>query len=210
MKHRHKLAQAQRRKAAPRNRGFEADEASDEQPQPAASRAKSRATHRMHAEGGRTKPRLDKFRRGRSAKRYDDGGTAGGTSAPTRPNDPGNEVGAANRARKSTLGWIRDEIIGGTKPAYARGGRSKKFGPGGPAGPDPAGGMPTGEDFISVPNVNPITRFVQSNIPPSSRFLKQGFTARPPAVPTKPGVPTSVLLTSKRGGRIHKNPKGRP
>jgi hypothetical protein len=32
MRHRHKLVQAQRRKAAPRNRRFEADEALDEQP----------------------------------------------------------------------------------------------------------------------------------------------------------------------------------
>jgi hypothetical protein len=206
VKHRHKLAQAQRRRAAPRNTRFEADEASDEQPQPRSSRAKSRATHHMKAEGGRTKHRLDKFRRGgRSTKRYDDGGTAGGTTAPTRPNDPGGEIAAANKGRKSTLDWIRDELTGGTKPAYKHGGRSKKYAAGGPAGPDPTGGMPSGPDFISTPTLNPITRFVQGNIPPNSRYLKQGFTARPPVVPTKPGVPTSILLNSKRGGRIHKN-----
>ena len=54
-------------------------------------------------------------------KRFDDGGAAGST----RPSDPGNEIAAANKGRKSTADWIRDEVLGGTKPAYARGGRQR-------------------------------------------------------------------------------------
>ena len=57
-------------------------------------------------------------------KRFDDGGAAGGGSK--RPNDPGNEIAAANKGRKSTVDWIRDEVLGGTKPAYARGGRQRQ------------------------------------------------------------------------------------
>jgi hypothetical protein len=54
-------------------------------------------------------------------KRFDDGGAAGST----RPSDPGNEIASANKGRKSTADWIRDEVLGGTKPAYARGGRQR-------------------------------------------------------------------------------------
>jgi hypothetical protein len=146
VKHRHRLQQ-QRRRPASSSRPAEVHEETEEQPQSGSSRAKKRPMHHMKLEGGRTKLRLDKFRRGgRSAKRYDAGG-----------------------------------------------------------GAPPGGGSPTVQDFNSIPTVNPVTRFVQQNIPPASRYLKQGFTARPPAVPTKPGVPTSVLLNSKQGGRIHNN-----
>ena len=54
-------------------------------------------------------------------KRFEDGGAVGST----RPSDPGNEIAAANKGRKSTADWIRDEVLGGTKPAYARGGRQR-------------------------------------------------------------------------------------
>jgi hypothetical protein len=134
MRHRHKLAQAQRRRAAPRNTRFEADEASDEQPQPRSSRAQKRAVHQMHAEGGPAKRRLDKFRRGgRRTKSFDDGGVAAGSTR--SPSDPGGELASANRGRKSTLDWIRDEILGGTKPAYRQGGRQRsKYDAGGLVG----------------------------------------------------------------------------
>ena len=52
----------------------------------------------MRAEGGRTKLRLDKFRRGgRSRNRYDNGGPAGSSAASTRSaDDPGGELATAN------------------------------------------------------------------------------------------------------------------
>jgi hypothetical protein len=214
MKHRHKLAQAKRHKAASPGKRSEADDAADEQPQPASGRAKKRVRHEMHVEGGRPKFRLDKFRRGgRSrSKKYDIGGAAppggGGANLPTtpslsdfaftakpnpivkmvqanlppvdtagkimaaraqaagqqkpvfplpsrapgsptairnkqggrigqrrfddgggvggrNPDDPGGELASANKSRKSTADWIKDEIMGGTKPAYARGGRQR-------------------------------------------------------------------------------------
>src|SRR5581483_7687388 len=173
MKHRHRVQQ-QPRKPASRNRRPEADKTADEQPFSSAASTTKHSTHHMKAEGGRTKPRLDKFRRGgRSIKRYDSGGPAGSSAGSTRSaDDPGGEIAAANRGRKSTLDWIRDELTGGTKPAYQRGGRSKKYDAGGPAGPDPTGGMPSTQDFVSTPKVNPITRFVQSNLPPLDRYMK--------------------------------------
>ena len=80
MKHRHKLSQRQRQRPASKSRRSEARE-TDEQPRSSAGNAKRRAAHHMHAEGKRPKPRLDKFRRGgRRAKRYDDGGVAGGST----------------------------------------------------------------------------------------------------------------------------------
>src|SRR5581483_567813 len=95
---------------------------------------------------------------------------------------------------------------------FRRGGRSKKYDAGGSA-PDPTGGMPSTQDFISTPKVNPVTRFVQGNIPPTARYLKLSVP-QAPSLPTKPGVPTSVLLNnkppllnSKRGGRIARRKK---
>ena len=214
MKHRHKLAQAQRRKAAPRNRRFEVDEAADEPSQPAASRAKKHSMHHMHAEGGRTKRHQDKFRRGgRSTKRYDSGGSAGSSAGSTRTaDDPGAEISAANRGRKSTADWIRDEILGGTKPAYQRGGRQKRYAaggapPGGGAAPPIAAGFgggpdfspPTGMDFVAPPRVNQIVAMVRKNLTPKPLITP----SRPP--PPFPGPPT--LPGSKQGGRIRKNPK---
>ncbi|HEY1746454.1 MAG TPA: hypothetical protein VGG11_06805, partial [Xanthobacteraceae bacterium] len=201
MKHRHKLAQAKRHKTASPGRRSEANEAADQEAQPASGRAKKRVRHEMHVEGGRPKFRLDKFRRrGRSrSKKYDIGGaappgggvanlpstpslsdfaftakpnpivkmvqanlppidTAGGImkaralaagqqkpvfpmpsrapGSPTaignkqggrigqrrfddgggvggrNPDDPGGELASANKSRKSTADWIKDEIMG--------------------------------------------------------------------------------------------------
>ena len=83
--------------------------------------------HSMRVEGGRTKPRLDKFRRGgRPRNRYDNGGPAGSTAGSTRSaDDPGGELATATRERKGTLGRIQDELLG-PKSAYARGGRQKQ------------------------------------------------------------------------------------
>ena len=90
MKHRHKLQQ-QRRRAASSGGYFEVDEAHDEQPQSASKRSKRRLAHQLRAEGGRTKHRLDKFRRG---KRKGDGG---GSVRNTNPDDPGGEIAAATK-----------------------------------------------------------------------------------------------------------------
>jgi hypothetical protein len=79
MKHRH-TRQQQRPKPASRNRRLEVDKTADEQPFSSAANTKKRAAHSMKAEGGKTKPRLDKFRRGgrQRPKKYDDGGTVSG------------------------------------------------------------------------------------------------------------------------------------
>jgi hypothetical protein len=123
MKHRHKLAQAQRHKTASRNRGAEADGVADEQPRSGAGKAKKSSMHHMKAEGGRTKHRLDKFRRGgRRTKRFDDGGTASGSRS---ANDPGGEIATAAKERKGTLGRLQDELLG-PKSAYKHGGRQKQ------------------------------------------------------------------------------------
>jgi hypothetical protein len=128
LKHRHKLQQQRRRPASPSKRA-EVDEETDEQPVPVSGRAKRRSIHQMPAEGGRTKHRLDKFRRGgRPRKRYDDGGTAGRTAGSTRSaDDPGGELATANRDRKGTLGRLQDELLG-PKSAYKHGGRQKHRG----------------------------------------------------------------------------------
>ena len=82
--------------------------------------------HHMRAEGGRTRPRLDKFRRGgRPRKRYDNGGPAGSTAGSTRSaDDPGGELATATRERKGALGRIQDELLG-PKSAYKHGGRQR-------------------------------------------------------------------------------------
>jgi hypothetical protein len=127
VKHRHKLAQAQRHKPASPSRRAKVYEETDEQPRSIAGKAKKRTAHQMRAEGGKTKPRLDKFRRGgRPRNRYDNGGPAGSTAGSTRSaDDPGGELATAARERKSTLGRIQDELLG-PKSAYARGGRQKQ------------------------------------------------------------------------------------
>ena len=138
MKHRHKLQQ-QRRRAASSGEYFEVDEANDEQPQSASKRSKRRLAHQLHAEGGRTKHRLDKFRRGKR-KGFDGGGSVRNTN----PDDPGGEIAAANKNRKGLAGRALDELLGGTRPAYARGGKTgrRRYDAGGAAGPPggPGGG----------------------------------------------------------------------
>ena len=74
MNHRHKLQQ-RRRRTTSRDSRSEIRQASGEQTVPGSSRAKRRL-HQMPAEGGRTKHRLDKFRRGGRPKRFADGGVA--------------------------------------------------------------------------------------------------------------------------------------
>jgi hypothetical protein len=126
VKHRHKLAQAQRHKPASPSRRAEVYEETDEQPHSGAGKAKKRTAHQMRAEGGKTKHRLDKFRRGgRPRNRYDNGGPAGSAAGSTRSaDDPGGELATATRERKSTLGRIQDELLG-PRPAYKHGGRQR-------------------------------------------------------------------------------------
>ncbi len=86
MKHRH-TRQQQRLKAASRNRRLEVDKTADEQPSSGVAKFKKSSMLHMKAEGGHTKNRLDKFRRGgrsRSKKadqasllKLANGGTAG-------------------------------------------------------------------------------------------------------------------------------------
>jgi hypothetical protein len=83
MRQRHKLKR-QRPRATSAKRLPDAYEEAKEQQQPSASKAKRRATYQGQAEGGRTKHRLDKFRRGgRQPKRFDDGGIA--DASPAKP-----------------------------------------------------------------------------------------------------------------------------
>jgi hypothetical protein len=129
VKHRHKLSQRQRQRATSQGRRSEVQELLDEQPHSSASKAKKRTGHQMRAEGGKTKPRLDKFRRGgRPRNRYDNGGPAGSSAGSTRSaDDPGGELATANRERKGTLGRLQDELLG-PKSAYKHGGRQKHRG----------------------------------------------------------------------------------
>jgi hypothetical protein len=192
MKHRH-VRQQHRRKMASQGRRSEVQELLDEQPHSSAGKAKKRTAHHMKAEGGRTKLRLDKFRRGgRSRNRFDNGGPAGSSAASTRSaDDPGGELATANRERKSALGRVQDELLG-PKSAYARGGRQrlKKYDVGGAA-------TPSGADFISTPTVNPITKFVQQQLPPLS------IRSQPRPAPQVKSVFPSVSRApgSKHGGR---------
>jgi hypothetical protein len=125
MKHRH-TRQQQRLRTASRNRRSEVDKTADEQPSSSAVNTKKRTAYHMKAEGGRTKHRLDKFRRGgRSRNRYDNGGPAGSTAGSTRSaDDPGGELATAAKERKGTLGRLQDELLG-PKSAYKYGGRQR-------------------------------------------------------------------------------------
>lgn len=220
MKHRHKLSQRQRQRATSQSRRSEAQE-TDEQWRSSAGNAKSRAAHHMHAEGKRPKPRLDKFRRGgRRPKRYDDGGSAGGTGS-TRPNDPGGEVSAANKGRKSTVDWIRDEVMGGTKPAYKRGGRQRlrKYDAGGAtslAAPPPSFNTPSLSDFAYSAKPNPIVAMVQKAMPPidtagkvmAARGGAAALASLQKNAPSFPGSPKVPVPANKRGGRAKQREAG--
>ena len=82
MKHRH-TRQQQRLKPASRNRRPEVEKTADEQPFSSAVNIKKHSMLHMKAEGGRTKHRLDKFKRGGRTKRFADGGA---TSSPSLDN----------------------------------------------------------------------------------------------------------------------------
>lgn len=209
MRQRHKLMQSKKARSSAASKGrSDRYEVEDDQSEPVTGKAKKRATHQLYAEGARPKHRLDKVRRGgRSAKRYEDGGTAGGTAGSTRsPNDPGGEIAAANKGRKSALDWVRDEVLGGPKSAYAGGGRQrpKRYDAGGAAPPGggatlPSGGsnLPTSQDFSTTQRINPIRAFVQANIPPLDRYI----SLNPP--PNGPNLqPKKGSSGSKKGGRI--------
>jgi hypothetical protein len=87
MRPRHQLAQRRRPRPASAKRRPEAYEEAKEQQQPSASKAKRRSTYQGQVEGGRTKHRLDKFRRGgRRTKRFDDGGSIADSSPVAAPN----------------------------------------------------------------------------------------------------------------------------
>ena len=176
--------------------------------------------HHMKAEGGRTKLRLDKFRRGgRRTKRFDDGGTASGTGSTRSPNDPGGEVSAANKGRKSTADWIRDEVMGGTKPAYKRGGRQRGYDAGGVtslAAPPPSFNTPSLSDFAYSVKPNPIVAMIQKNMPPVDTAGKV-MAARGAAAlaslqknaPSFPGSPKVPVPGNQEGGRIKRQPRRR-
>ncbi len=214
MKHRHRLAQRQRQRAASQSRRAEAQE-TNEQPRAGAGGAKRRAAHHMHAEGKRPKPRLDKFRRGgRRAKRYDDGGVAGGSTR--SPNDPGGELATATREHKGTLGRIQDELLG-PKSAYAHGGRqrSRKYDAGGPV-PPIASGSPSLQDIAFTAKPNPLVAMIQRNMPPVDRAVAamQARASAPPAslpksVPSFPGSPKIPVPGIKQGGRIKRQQQRR-
>jgi hypothetical protein len=83
MRQRHKLKR-QRPRATSAKMRVEAYEEANEQQQPSATKVKRRSTYQGQVEGGRTKHRLDKFRRGgRQPKRFDDGGIA--DASPAKP-----------------------------------------------------------------------------------------------------------------------------
>jgi hypothetical protein len=83
-------------------------------------------------------------------------------------NDPGGEVATATKERRGTLGRISDELFG-PRSAYKRGGRQKHRGyDAGGAAPPSGANTPSLADFQYIPKANPITKFVQSNIPPLS------------------------------------------
>ena len=190
MKHRHKLSQRQRQRPAPLSRRLEVDKTADEQPRSIASKLKKSSMHSMRAEGGRTKLRLDKFRRGgRRTKRFDDGGAAAGS---TRPNDPGNEIaGAGRRDRpKGALERLGRELIGprvglqARRPTAVEEIRRRRYGsPAKLQCASPAKlqcahwGRPR---FSAKPN--PIVAMVQSEMPPVDTVRKGygGPCERPP------------------------------
>lgn len=92
-------------------------------------------------------------------RKFDDGGGVSGGSSTRSPDDPGGEIAAANKGRKSTGEWIRDEIFTGGRPAYKHGGRQrpKKFDDGGTIGdasPIPAPNLALGSGPPPPPRVS--------------------------------------------------------
>ena len=140
-------------------------------------------------------------------ERYDDGGVAGGSTR--SPNDPGGEVSAANKGRKSTADWIRDEVLGGTKPAYKRGGRQRGYDAGGAAPPPPPSFNTPSPDFAYSAKPNPIVAMVQQNMPPLDRAGKIMAARAAQFRKPLPNVGTAGGLGNKQGGRIKRQQQRR-
>jgi hypothetical protein len=197
MKHRDKLAQAQRQRAASPNNAAELEE---DELLPGKPKPKKRGGS-IHA--ARAKHHLGKRGRiGLKPKRFDSGGTAGGTRSLS---DPGDEIAAANKERKGTLGRISDELLG-TRAAYKRGGgqRPQKFDAGGAAQPSNSYEGSLLQQFNTTPQLNPVVKFVKQNNPPPS--LQTHPPAPPdPSGPFRPRMPSAA---HKEGGRVRKSRQG--
>ena len=203
MKHRHRLAQRQRQRPTSSSRRAEVYEETDEQPHSSAGKAKKRTAHHMKAEGGRTKLRLDKFRRGgRSRNRFDNGGPAGSSAASTKnADDPGGELATANRERKGPLGRMQDELLG-PRPAYKNGGRPKHRGYDvGGAAPS-IFNPPTQQDLTTTPKQNYVASLVKNagkNMAASGAAALASLQKNAPSFPGAPKIPVPGI---KQGGRV--------
>ena len=208
MKHRHKLSQRQRQKATSQSRRSEAQE-TDEQPRSGAGKAKKSAMHHLRAEGGRTKLRLDKFRRGgRSRNRYDNGGPAGSSAVTRSADDPGGELATATRERKSTLGRIQDELLG-PKSAYVRGGRQKFRGYDIGGATPSIFSPPTQQDLITTPKQNYVASLVQKAGQPMAARGAAALASLQKNTPSFPGSPKVPVPANKQGGRIKRQQQRR-
>jgi hypothetical protein len=191
VKHRH-VRQQQRLKTASRKRRLEVDKAADEQP--SSDKVKKSSMLHMKAEGGRTKHRLDKFRRGGRPKRFEDGGT-------TRSDDPGNEISAANKERKGTLDRIQDELLG-PRPAYKHGGRPRHRGyDAGGAAPS-IFNPPTQQDLTTTPKQNYVASLVQNAGKNMSARTAATLASLQKNAPSFPGAPKIPVPGIKKGGRV--------
>jgi hypothetical protein len=193
MKHRH-TRQQQRLKTASRNRRLEVDKTADEQPSSGVAKFKKSSMLHMKAEGGRTKHRLDKFRRGGRPKRFEDGGT-------TRSDDPGNEISAANKERKGTLDRIQDELLG-PRPAYKHGGRPRHRGyDAGGAAPS-IFNPPTQQDLTTTPKRNYVASLVQNAGKNMSARTAATLASLQKNASSFPGAPKIPVPGIKKGGRV--------
>jgi hypothetical protein len=120
-------------------------------------------------------------------RKFDDGGSISGGSSSRDPSDPGGEIATANKGRRSTAEWIKDEIMGGTRPAYARGGRQR------PRHYDDGGSIADASP-IQAPNLA-----YGSGPPPPPRISDDGtpMAAAPPRA-NNPGFLNSLNAAQKR------------
>ena len=214
MKHRHKLRQQQRLKPASASRRLEVDKTAGEQPSSGVAKVKKSSMHSHDARkaDGPSFASTSSVAADGRATRYDNGGPAGSSAASTRSaDDPGGELATATKERKSTADWIKDEVLGGTKPAYSRGGgqRPKKFDAGGATAPPIAFGSPSLQDIAFSPKPNPLVAMIQKNMPPVDTAGKimaaraaaslASLQKNTPSFPGSPKVPGS-----KQGGRAGK------
>lgn len=198
MKHRHRLAQAQRQRAASPNNAAELQE--DEEVLPGKGKPKKRGSS-IHA--ARAKHHLGKRgRTGQRLRRFDDGGVAGGTRS---PNDPGGEIAAATKERKGGLGRISDELLG-PRSAYKHGGRQRpqKFDAGGAAQAPSAYEGSLLQQFNTTPQTNPVVKFVKQNNPAPTLQAQPP----PPPAPSGPFRPRMQGPSHKEGGRVRKSGQG--